>query len=69
MYVAEMSLENISTEYCDDSSRVVNVIDGAIEVDSLEVSTGDAGESNNSFLYIERIGQRKERMKMNACVR
>jgi len=67
MYVEEMSLENMSAEYCDGSSRVVNVIDGAIEVDSLEVSTGDAAESNNSFLYVERFGQRKERMKVNTC--
>jgi len=33
----------------------------------LEVSTGDADESNNSFLYVERFGQRKERMKVNTC--
>ena len=35
----------------------------------MEVSTGDAGdESNNRVLYVERIGQRKERMKVNTCV-
>jgi|SaaInl74LU_5_DNA_1037368.scaffolds.fasta_scaffold16754_3 hypothetical protein len=63
----KMSWQRTSAEYCDDSSRGVNVIDGAIEVDSLEVSTGDADESNNSFLYVERFGQRKERMKVNTC--
>eukprot|EP00984_Skeletonema_dohrnii_P025190 scaffold14300_cov176-Skeletonema_dohrnii-CCMP3373.AAC.1 len=50
MYVEEMSLEHMSAEYCDDISRVVNVIDGAIEVDSLEVSTGDADESKEMSL-------------------
>mmetsp|Transcript_18477 Transcript_18477/g.27848 ORF Transcript_18477/g.27848 Transcript_18477/m.27848 type:complete len:191 (+) Transcript_18477:792-1364(+) len=54
-----------STEHTLSLAR--NVIDGAIEVDSLEVSTGDADESNNSFLYDERFGQRKERMKVNTC--
>ena len=59
----EKSLENMSAEYCDDSSRVVNVIDRAIEVDSLEVSTGEADESNKySVSYVERIDQRKERL-------
>ena len=33
----------------------------------MEDSTGDADESNNSFLYVERFGQRKERMKVNTC--
>ncbi len=42
----------------------MNVIDGAIEVDSLKVSTGDADESNKCrFLYVEKIDQRRGSVK------
>ncbi len=43
--VREMYQVQMSAEYCDDSSRVVNGIDRAIEVDGLELSTGGADKS------------------------